>query len=108
MHKSLTFFILIVFSNISLAGSATPSGKILQTYTHGYWTMVKIDSQSTNSYGCEKPYWYGINHEDKNYDGLLSSLLAAQMAGKTVSFWVAGCGGQGNEYPKIVSITIKS
>ncbi|WP_157234621.1 hypothetical protein WKI13_11540 [Teredinibacter turnerae] len=108
MRKISAILIALLSTNLVEAGEATTQGKIIASYTSGAWTMVRIDSQSTKTFGCEKPNWYAINSGDSNYQTIVSSILAAQMAQKEVSFWVSGCGGQAGSYPKIESIVINS
>lgn len=100
---------ICVLTAISVnAGELTPKGKITRTYTSGGWTMLAIDTQPTNTFGCDKGNWYATNTGDPNYQTIVSSILAAQMAQKSVSFWVGGCGGQAGSYPKIESVIVES
>lgn len=108
MKKALSALFVIVLTSPAFAGVLTPKGVITETYTSGGWTMLHIDNQSTNTFGCSLSGWYAINTTDNNYTGLLSNILAAQMAGKQVTFYVSGCGGQAGQYPKIESIIVYS
>ena len=101
---------LMVFSVCSVQASAnqfSPFGEVTESYTSSAWTMVKLSGAMVNAEGCPKTGYYAINSGSSNYDAILSSILAAQMAKKTVRFWLAGCAGQQGEYPKIVSIQVR-
>jgi hypothetical protein len=95
-----------------ISGNALASwsqlGKITQTYTHADWTMVTISGDQVNPDNCESNAYYAINTSEKNYEGILSSILSAQMSGKEIRFWLTGCSVQGGKYPKIISIVIKT
>ena len=106
--KLLSFLLTLSVSTICCAGELTPEGIITKTYTSGGWTMLQINNQSSNNFGCDKSTWYAIDNSDSNYSGFLSSILAAQMSGKKVSFYVSGCGGQAGQYPNIETIMINS
>ena len=83
-------------------------GEVTESYTASGWTMGKLSGNQVNPDGCPKNHYYAINRGAANYEAFLSSILAAQVAKKTVRFWIGGgCAGQNGEYPKIQSIQIK-
>lgn len=112
--KKVCGLLLTVFlcSNVA-AGGSTEYGKITEMYTSLDWTMVivpDITSSTTrdpNPDLCPKSTYYSIEPEDKNYQAMHSVLMAAHMAGKDVRFYVSGCSGQNNEFPRIISIWSK-
>ncbi len=95
---------LLFFSSFSLAGEGTKQSLISKVYVASYWAMVRVPDISANPGNCRNTSYYAINPDDRNYESLHSLLLAAYVAGKEVSFWVHGCGGQGNNHPKIISV----
>ena len=103
-----TFIAFLFLVNQAFAGDFSYWGTIKQTYTGSGWTMIAIEGEMNNPDGCERSDYYAITTSHSNYNGILSSVLSAQMANKKVSFWLSGCGGQGNKYPRLTSIKINS
>ncbi|WP_196161754.1 hypothetical protein [Reinekea sp. G2M2-21] len=102
--KYIGIILVSLFSTFAVASGSTASGKIEHLYLNNTWTMVSVSGISENPDSCESTAYYAIIPSDSNYSALHSTLMAAQLAGKTVKFWVNGCSGQGNKHPKIVSV----
>jgi hypothetical protein len=104
----LAFFVVSsFFSSMTIASGSTASGVIERIYVNAGWTQVRvpaIDNAQNNPDGCAKTYYFAIHPSDANYSAFHSTILAAQMSGKKVSFWVNGCGGQNSEYPRVTSV----
>lgn len=97
------------------AAASTPAlagwsqqGVISETYTSGGWTMVYIPGAAHNPAACAGTSHYAVNTSAANYRGLLASILAAQLAGRQVVFYVddTTCGGQSTRYPMIASVKV--
>jgi hypothetical protein len=93
---------IITFS--AFAGGSTKLGVIDHIYVNNTWTMVDVTGVSDNPDGCNSTAYYAVVPSDANYQTIHSTLMAAQLAGKKVKFYVSGCSGQGNKYPKITSV----
>ena len=107
--KIKLFQLLLLTSAFNACASGFSQwGTIEQTYTSGSWTMVNVSGVDINPDNCEASHYYAINTSDPNYQAILSSLLAAQMAQKNVRFWLSGCGGQDGKYPKLTSSQLNS
>ena len=107
--KKRYFLVLSWFlANTVLATGFSQWGTINQTYTTGSWTMVALSGNDENPDDCPADYYYAIATTDANYEAILSSILAAQMAQKQVRFWLAGCSGGDNKFPKITSIQLNT
>ena len=109
--KKLLFFVLclVCSSPLFAGGGQTGWGKIIEIYTHPSWTEVKIDGFSNNPDACGSTVWYSLPLEKNGntaYNSMYTSLLTAFTTGKSVTFWVSGCGGQFS-YPSISSIRVK-
>ncbi|GAB1624093.1 hypothetical protein AAOGI_41430 [Agarivorans albus] len=102
------FLMLTLLPALVNASGITSVGKIAHIYVNNGWTMVHLTDVSTNPDSCESASYYAIKPSDANYSSLHATLLAAQVAGKRVKFWVNGCSGQGNKHPKIVSVFMYS
>ena len=109
MRKWFATVIMVLSSVVyAEAGEFSIFGEITEVYTGADWTMVRYSGSAKNPSGCEGTAYYSLNLSHANYEGVLSSILAAQMAKKKVRFWLSGCGGQNGKYPKIMSIQVKS
>jgi len=103
MKKLICMFCCILSFNV-FAGFS-PGGKITHLYTNGYWVLVQVDNTSKhNPADCANTSYYGINLTSDASKTLYSTLLAAKLSQKNVTFWIAGCAGQSNSYPRIDSI----
>ncbi len=113
MLKYMFSFIVLVYAVNSNAGGSTGYSEIQEMYTNNNWTMVIVpgirdhNTIDGNPDKCESKSYYAIMPEDKNYEALHSVLMAAQMSGKSVRFYVGGCSGQNGMFPHIVSIWLK-
>ncbi|WP_444890836.1 hypothetical protein [Microbulbifer sp. DLAB2-AA] len=115
MSKYLLFFSLLLPSLAFSAGGSTDTGVIEVMYVNGGWTMVRLPAldgaqpgSKNNPDSCPNSSYYALQPDTANYEALHSTLLAAQLANKKVNFWVSGCGGQSNQYPKISSVYLYS
>ncbi|RYV04100.1 hypothetical protein SOPP22_01480 [Shewanella sp. OPT22] len=102
--KQLYIFLLAAFSLTAFASGITATGKIDHMYVNNEWSMVHLTGVQSNPDNCQSTAYYAIRPGEKNYEVLHSTLLAAHLSGKSVKFWVNGCGGQNNQYPRIVSV----
>jgi hypothetical protein len=93
-------------SKLAVGGDFTQTATIEKTYTSVDWTQVTLAGTAINPDGCTSSAYYAIDITSSNYDGILSSILTAQMAQKPVLFWVSGCAGSNDQYPEIVSIQV--
>lgn len=114
MNKYLILSALL-FSSFVNASGGTGSGVITSMYVNNGWTMVHVPDLISTEMGsknnpdsCASNYYFAIMPTDQNYSTIHATLMAAQMAGKKVKFWVNGCKGQNNSYPHIVSVWIIS
>lgn len=98
------FMVCAIHAN---GNGGTGWGLVTETYVNSGWTMVKVSGVSENPDECMSTVYYALNPSQPSYTIFHSTLLAAHMAGKQVRFWVSGCGGQNDKYPKIVSVFVK-
>jgi hypothetical protein len=107
--KLISVAVLFVLSTSAVnAGGMTTKGTISKIYVHAQWTMVVVTGVASNPDACESTNFYALNGEDEGYAALHATLLAAQLASKTVYFWVSGCGGQNDSYPHIHSVLMET
>lgn len=94
---------VISLGSVSLAANGgTGIGKIgrVGVYENGVFVDTNLTS---NPIGCTGPVGrYVLLSTASNYSALQSTLLAAYLAGKSVSFWVNGCNAGGD--PSIVAV----
>lgn len=88
------------------ASGTTATGHIKNVYVNNGWTMVHAPDITDNPDSCNSTSYYAIKPNEPNYNAMHGTLLAAFMANKKVRFWVSGCGGQNNGFPKIVSVWV--
>jgi len=103
----ILFFVFLLAASPVDAGGGSAWGTIIESYTNNNWTMVRASGITDNPDSCTSVYYYAVMPEDKNYETIHSTLLAAQIAEKSVRFYLSGCSGQYGDYPHIVSIWIK-
>jgi hypothetical protein len=108
MFRVLMVVVLACAVPPAFSGDFSNWGTITQTYTSGSWTMVSVMGTAKNPDSCVSSSHYALNVSDSNYEGILSSILAAQMGQKSVRFWLSGCSGQSGNYPRIVSVQMNS
>ncbi len=113
--KNIFLLILISLPSLAQASGGTDSDVISSLYVSGEWTMVMLPNlanaekgSKNNPDSCDSTSYYAIVPTDANYNAMHSTLMAAQMSGKKVMFWVNGCGGQSGRHPKIVSVWLQS
>ncbi|MCG7534513.1 hypothetical protein [Pseudoalteromonas sp. OOF1S-7] len=110
MKKLIMSACALLLSGQVLAGGNTTQGEIDTLYVNNYWTQVHSSSITGNPDSCggntSTPSYYAIVPTHPNYEALHSTLLAAKFAGKRVKFYVSGCSGQNNQYPRITSIWV--
>jgi hypothetical protein len=109
------FLVLMSLPVVVLASGGTDTDVISSLYVSGSWTMVALPKlanaekgSKNNPDSCESTSYYATVPSEPNYNAIHSTLMAAQMSGKKVFFWVNGCGGQGGNYPRIVSVWLQS
>lgn len=115
MKKSIFAAITLTTSLFAYSSGGTDKGVITSMYVNNGWTMVSvpdlhttIKSSKNNPDSCTSNSYYAIIPSNPNYTTIHATLMAAQMAGKQVHFWVNGCSGQNGDYPKIVSVWVTS
>jgi hypothetical protein len=108
MLKKTVLFFCCVATQAVFAADFSNWGTITQTYTSNSWTMVTVTGDPKNPDACASSSLYALNVADTNYEGMLSTILAAQMGQKSVRFWLSGCSGQSGSYPRIVSVQMNS
>lgn len=107
--KKFSLIIFMLSNSLSaFSGGFSNVGVITEVYVNSGFTQVQMSGGQVNPDSCSATASYGFKTTDQNYEGLLSAILSAQMAGKNVQFYLTGCSGQNDAYPKIVSIKIAS
>lgn len=99
--------LIFVMSSVSYAAGTTGWGKISILYVNNYWTDVALQSVTDNPDNCPSAAYYALVPTDANYSALHATLMAAQAAGKDVSFYVSGC-ATSNNYPHILSVVVRT
>ncbi|KAF7787854.1 hypothetical protein PRUB_a2362 [Pseudoalteromonas rubra] len=105
--STVTAACALLLSGQVYAAGATSIGKIDIMYVNNGWTMVHGEKIKGNPSNCSDSTYYAIVPSHPNYDALHSTLLAAKLAGTNVNFYVSGCSGQNNKYPRITSIWVR-
>ncbi|GAB6260086.1 hypothetical protein L4174_005535 [Photobacterium sp. CCB-ST2H9] len=112
MKKMIFLFLLLFTPGMALANAMSAQGYITQLYVKPGSNFVRVTFSQpiVNTENCEKSGSYIAELDDsKSSDRFYSALLAAHMAQKKVSFWIAGCtSGEywGGKHPKIYDIYI--
>lgn len=96
-----------MFSSHCMAGGMTGWSKISLLYVNNNWTDVGMQSMTDNPDGCASVAYYALVPSDPNYATLHATLMAAQFAGKYVSFYISGC-ATSNNYPHILSVVVRT
>lgn len=111
MKKILLFIatILTIATGVSVSAAVqTTKSAIDATYIWHDWLHVHLTESQTNTENCVSTHYYAIHKDDDNYASKVSMILAAQMSGKSIQFWVNGCGGQSSEYVRVENIWVLS
>lgn len=103
MKKIISMFICayaLLVTQQSFAGSWTPWVTITDTYLHngaGRYANFFVSGTSMNPDGCASGAdFYGISKQgNPMFVEIYSAMLAAQIAGKRVHFWIEGCSWNG-------------
>jgi hypothetical protein len=87
---------LLLFSGITSAGVGSGAGTIDQLYTKADGSMVRVlfsnGIKNPDPGSCPDNRWYIVELDSSaGSNRFYSTLLAAYMAKKSVSFWVDGC-----------------
>ena len=106
LKKALAFSIFITLCSAVNASGFSSFTTIVQTITNDTHTEVRVDGATSNPDQCANTNGYALETAHSNYAAMMSTLLSAQLAGKTVRFWLSGCGS--NSLPKITSVTLNS
>lgn len=106
-----TMATLFVFNGTALGdGWATSNGTGRITSISPEGGIVRIwftATDTSNPDGCGNSGVVVLNDETKNGDRQYAALLAAHVAGKPISFFVAGCwSGWGSTWPKMYSVFV--
>jgi len=91
--KKLLFSLLLISSSI-FAAEGSGVGKIKELYIDAQGTFVRLQFSQPikNPENCQKAVFYMLELDDSpGSNRYLSSVLAAYMAQKNVSFWINGC-----------------
>ena len=92
--------------------SSTSEGDLIERiYYNANFTHVRLSAHNVNRSNCNggastASYFSLDINNTATYDQMYSMLLAAQLSGAKVRFWLSGCSGQGGKYPKITSIIL--
>lgn len=117
--KSITTLIAILFAFLFLGPTASAAGwsspgttgdTIKRIYNHANFLQVQLTTHNQNPDSCPSATYFGLpkppDIDTDQYDQFFSMLLAAELSGAKVRFWLSGCSGQNDQYPKITSIMI--
>lgn len=117
MKKIIVAFFLSVTSAMALAEiieSSTPF-KISEIYVANatkYHFRIMADYSDSTKWLCnngpKNPAWAYINEADSGAAGMISTLLTAYAAGKTVTLYTTGIDGPSGRVCKIVEFSIKN
>ncbi len=95
MKKILSALMLSTLSTLTLAGEQT--GKVIEIRVTsktlgGHHTHVRIEGDYLNQPVCVDDVWkmWAIDTDTPAGQAMLSTILAAQMSGKPVTFWGSG------------------
>jgi hypothetical protein len=97
---------LLLSSGFASAGDWSGRGYIDHIYINYGWVMVRVPQMTGNPDGCGSTHYYALMPSDPNYTVMHGALLAAQLAGREVKFWVNGCAGQFGKFPHIESVIV--
>lgn len=97
---------MLLASQVSASGP-TQLGLVESFYVNAGFTMVRMEGVVDNPDECQSTAFYALEPSQPGYEVLHSTLLTAYVSGKTVRFWVDGCGGQYGYYPHIKSVTVE-
>ncbi len=106
LKKALAFSIFITLCGTVNASGFSSFTMIVQTITNDAHTEVRVAGVTSNPDQCLNTNGYTLETMQSNYAAMMSTLLSAQLARKTVRFLISGCGS--NNLPKITSITLNS